>query len=106
MAARIEYKASVQKDLRRLDRQAALRVLRRIERPLAAEGRRSEALAGEFAGLYKLRVGDHRVIYARTKEGYLVLRIGHRREVLPNEARDRLRPRGVAGRGRVPRVRR
>lgn len=81
MAARIEYKVSVQKDLRRLDRQAALRVLRRIERTLTAEGHRGEALAGEFAGLYKLRVGDHRVIYVRTKEGFLVLRIGHRPEV-------------------------
>ena len=39
------------------------------------------ALRGEFQGLYRLRVGDYRVIYARTDEGYLVLRLGHRREV-------------------------
>ena len=81
MAARIEYKASVARDLRKLDRAEAIRGVNRLERVLAAEGLRGEALAGEFAGLFKLRIGDLRVIYARTDEGYLVLRIGHRRDV-------------------------
>ena len=81
MAARIEYKASVAKDLRKLDRAEAIRVVNRLERVLAVEGPLGEALRGEFAGLFKLRIGDLRVIYARTDEGYLVLRIGHRRDV-------------------------
>jgi len=76
----IEYKASVQKDLRGLDSKQALRVLTAIERALKAPGHRGEALSGPFAGLFKLRVGDYRVIYARTEDGYLVLRIAHRRE--------------------------
>jgi len=80
-AARIEYKASVAGDLDRLDRQTALRVLTKIEKSLISEARAGEPLAGEFAGLFKLRVGDYRVIYARTSDGYLVLRIGHRRDV-------------------------
>ncbi|MBI2525409.1 MAG: type II toxin-antitoxin system RelE/ParE family toxin [Candidatus Rokubacteria bacterium] len=79
MAARIEYKASVAKDLRKLDRAEAIGAVSRLERVLAAEGLRGEALSGEFAG--RLRIGDLRVIYARTDEGYLVLRIGHRRDV-------------------------
>ncbi len=76
----IEYKASVQKDLRRLDSNQALRVLAAIERTLKAQGRGGHTLTGSFAGLFKLRVGDYRVIYARTDKGYLVLRIAHRRE--------------------------
>ncbi len=76
----IEYKASVQKDLRRLDSKQTLRVLAAIERALKIQGRGGEALSGPFAGLFKLRVGDYRVIYARTENGYLVLRIAHRRE--------------------------
>ncbi|MDO8530690.1 MAG: type II toxin-antitoxin system RelE/ParE family toxin [Dehalococcoidia bacterium] len=52
-----------------------------LESALASEGHAGEALKGDFAGLFRLRVGDYRVIYARTNEGYLVLRIGHRREV-------------------------
>ncbi len=81
MAARIEYKASVERDLRKLGQATALRVLRKIEKTLVEEGRQGNALSGEFTGLYRLRVGDSRVIYARTDEGYLVLRIGHRRDV-------------------------
>jgi len=77
----ITYKASVEKDLRRLDTARASRVLASVERALSTEGHRGEALHGPFAGLFKLRVGDYRVIYARTEDGYLVLRIAHRREV-------------------------
>ncbi len=81
MAARIDYKASVAKDLQKLGRTGAERILRKVERALASEGHQAKALSGEFAGLYRLQVGDYRVIYARTEGGYLVLRIGHRREV-------------------------
>ena len=81
MPAEVEYKASVARDLRRLNRPRALRILTAIERALIREGRRGEALSGRFAGLYRLRMGDYRVIYARTDRGYLVLRIAHRRDV-------------------------
>ncbi|HSS45548.1 MAG TPA: type II toxin-antitoxin system RelE/ParE family toxin [Thermoanaerobaculia bacterium] len=80
-AGKIEYKASVEGDLRRLGPSCAQRVLRKIERSLSSEGRTGQPLSGDFSGLYRLRVGDDRVIYARTDEGYLVLRIGHRRDV-------------------------
>ena len=81
MAVSIDYKASVEKDLRKLDKTIALRLLRKVEEVLGSQGRQGEALTGEFAGLFPLRVGDYRVIYARTLDGYLVLRIGHRRDV-------------------------
>ena len=81
MPVRVEYKASVEKDLRKLSPTAAARLLQKLERTLVSEGQTGESLSGEFAGLYRLRVGDYRVIYVRTDEGYLVLRIGHRREV-------------------------
>jgi mRNA interferase RelE/StbE len=81
LAAKIEYKASVAKDLKKLDRVLALRLLNKIEETLKAEDRPGKPLAGEFAGLFALRSGDYRVIYVPTAEGFLVLRIGHRREV-------------------------
>jgi mRNA interferase RelE/StbE len=83
--ARVEYKASVEGDLRRLDPSTAQRILKKIEKALAADGRAGTALKGEFAGLFRLRVGDYRVIYARTTEGYLVLRIAHRSEIYRKE---------------------
>ncbi len=80
MGARVEYKQSVERDLRDLPPHAAARVLAAIERALSEQGRQGEALKGEFAGLFRLRAGDYRVIYTRTDEGYLVLRIRHRRD--------------------------
>jgi len=52
-----------------------------LEAELAAGGKGGEPLRGEFQGLWRLRVGDYRIIYVRTDEGFLVLRIAHRREV-------------------------
>ncbi len=44
---------------------------------------RPEALTGEWQGVFKLRVGDYRILYTadRTKETITVHFIRHRREV-------------------------
>ena len=84
-SAKIEYKASVAEDLAQLDASTARRILSKIERALRIEGKTGRALAGEFVGLFRLRVKEYRVIYARTTEGYLVLRIGHRETVCEKE---------------------
>jgi mRNA interferase RelE/StbE len=44
-------------------------------------GHKDTALSGEFTGLYRLRIGEYRVVYGRTEDGYLILRMGHRRDV-------------------------
>jgi mRNA interferase RelE/StbE len=59
----------------------AQRVISKIQSSLAAKDHPGTALSGQFAGLCRLRVGDYRVIYARTGKGFLILRIGRRREV-------------------------
>ena len=81
MAYKIEYKASVARDLRRIDKREARRIIQGLEAELAAGEKRGEPLRGEFQGLWRLRIGDYRIIYVRTDEGFLVLRIAHRREV-------------------------
>ena len=89
MPVRIEYKASVSTDLEGLDPSTVRRIQNKIERALRTEGKSGKALSGEFEGLYRLRVKEYRVIYARTMEGYLVLRIGHRRDVYEKGNRSR-----------------
>ena len=81
MASSVSYKVSVEKDLKKLDKPTAARLLRKLEHALSVNPNAGEPLAGEFRGLCKYRVGDYRVIYAKIPEGVLVLRIGHRREV-------------------------
>lgn len=78
---KIEYKASVARDLRRLDRRVAARVLDKIEQELTSDALRPIPLSGSFEGLYKLRVGDYRVIYSLSVDSVSVVRIAHRREV-------------------------
>jgi mRNA interferase RelE/StbE len=77
----IAYKSSVSRDLARLGKAEARRVLDRIEKDLARNPGAYPTLQGKWAGLRKYRVGDYRVIYAILENEVLVLRIGHRRDV-------------------------
>lgn len=71
-------------ELARLDKPVARRIVQRI-RWLAANfsSIKPEPLTGDLAGLYKLRVGDYRVVYRlRHEDQTLVIHgIGHRREI-------------------------
>ncbi len=78
---KIEHKASVGRELRRLDRQVAVRIVDRIERDLASPDLHPLPLSGPFEGLFKLRVGDYRVIYALSEDSVQIIRIAHRRDV-------------------------
>jgi len=80
LASKVLYKASVEKDLRKLPGKDAARVLNKLERELRADPGAGEPLKGKFRGLRRLRVGDSRVIYARTTDGVLVLRISNRKD--------------------------
>jgi mRNA interferase RelE/StbE len=75
---------AAERDLTRLAASAARRILVRI-RWLAEniENLRPEPLAGGLAGLFKLRVGDYRVVYEILRKQQLILIhfVGHRREV-------------------------
>jgi len=77
----IDYKASVQHDLRRLDLADRLRIIDDLEAALSDDPRQGELLSGQFKGLRKYRIGDYRVIYSIEKDRVLVLRIGHRSTV-------------------------
>lgn len=81
MAGRILYKSSVGRDLKKINSKDAERIRREIRTVLGDDPNAGEALLGEFEGLYKLRVGDYRVIYAMAAGDVLVLRIGHRSKV-------------------------
>jgi len=71
----------VERDLSRLDKKEARRILDKIENDLALRAETYPVLQGEFAGLRKMRVGDYRVIFTLMDNEVLILRIGHRREI-------------------------
>ncbi len=80
MSARVAYKSSVGKDLKRLDRKTAFRILDEIDGKLGKDSSAGAPLTGEFKGMFRLRIGGYRVIYSKSKGGVLILRIAHRKD--------------------------
>ena len=81
LAFRVEYKASVERDLKKIDKQTTERLLHKLEQTLSNNPSAGEPLGGEFRSLWKYRIGDYRAIYTKIPGGILILRISHRREV-------------------------
>jgi mRNA interferase RelE/StbE len=87
MAWTVEFLPEAARELRKLDRPVAARLLRFLEeRVRRAEDPRSigEPLRGERLGAYwKYRVGDYRLICSIQDQRIVVtvVRIGHRRDV-------------------------
>ena len=81
MAYNIVYKKSVERDLKKLSKAEAAKILDQIDGELSRKPEASPILTGHFAGLRKYRIGDYRVIYAILGSDVLILRVGHRREV-------------------------
>ena len=81
MVYRIAFKKSVSRDLKKLGKAEADRVLTKLALELPERADQCPELKGKFAGLRKLRVGDYRVVFAIVSDTALVTRIGHRRSV-------------------------
>ena len=81
MVYNITYKYTVQKDLKRISKIEANKILNQIEDILSKDAGNFPLLMGEFKGLRKFRVGNFRVIYSLSKNEVTILRIGNRKEV-------------------------
>jgi mRNA interferase RelE/StbE len=83
VAYALEWTARALRELRKLDASAARRILTAVAR-LAGEPRPpgARALVGEPSGVFRLRVGDYRVIYQVDDDRVVVTvaRVAHRRE--------------------------
>ena len=74
------------KELRKLDRQVQREILAFLDERVAGEGdprRFGKSLKADLAGLWRYRVGDHRIL-CLIRDGellVLVLVVGHRKEI-------------------------
>ena len=86
MGWRIELHPEAARELKRLDRAAAARIVKTLETRIATlddPRQLGTALKGEHAGYWRWRIGDYRVV-ARIEDEritILIVRVGHRREV-------------------------
>jgi len=81
---RVRILKAASQELERLDKPIGRRIVQRMNW-LAAnlDAIRLEALTGDLAGLYKLRVGDYRVIYEVLwdEKTIVIHAIGHRSDI-------------------------
>ena len=77
----ILYKKSVHRDLKKLPKPQAKRILDLIEQELIKQPESNPVLKGQFAGLRKYRIGDYRVIYVLLGLDILILSIANRKDV-------------------------
>ena len=78
------FHPNVAKDLKGLDRSIRQRILNKIQWLLEhVEEVRHEPLTAQWEGMYRLRVGDYRAVYAidRTERRVIIYTVGHRREI-------------------------
>jgi mRNA interferase RelE/StbE len=86
LAWKIEFVPAAAKELKKLGRAEAARIITTLETRIAAlDDPRAlgGALTGELGGLWRWRIGDYRVV-ARIEDEritILVVRVAHRREV-------------------------
>jgi mRNA interferase RelE/StbE len=80
LSYKIAFKKSVSRDLKKLNKGDAERILDKIEQDLTEKADTIPMLKGKFSGLRKFRIGDYRVIYTIIENTALVLRISHRRD--------------------------
>ncbi len=80
----VEFTPGAIADLARLDKPVAQRILKKV-RWLSEnfEVITPESLTGQWQGVFKLRVGDYRVLYTleRERQQIIVRFVRHRREV-------------------------
>ncbi|MFV9646301.1 MAG: type II toxin-antitoxin system RelE family toxin [Desulfobacterales bacterium] len=80
MNCKIAFKKSVARDLKKIDKEQANRILKKIEDKLPQKAETLPILTGKFSGLRKFRIGDFRVIFSIIGDTALILRIRHRKE--------------------------
>jgi len=83
----VEFTDQAADDLGEITKTVAQRILDKIRWLSANCGSLAPAaLAGDLAGIYKLRVGDYRVLYTLKNDArsMYILRIRHRRDVYKN----------------------
>lgn len=82
MALQVIWSPEARADLRAIDRDTAMRLLKALGRFLKTETGNVKQLEGFDPALFRLRAGDWRLIYRKQgAEAIEIVRVRHRREV-------------------------
>ena len=84
MTYSITFKKSVSKDLKKIDKSEADRILTKLAAELPDKADSLPELKGKYSGLRKYRIGDYRIVFALVNSTILITRIRHRKEAYRN----------------------
>ena len=79
MKYKIAFKKSVSRDLKKIEKEYADKILTKIHKELSTKATQYPELKGTFAGLRKCRIGDYRIIFTIINDTVLILRVRHRK---------------------------
>jgi mRNA-degrading endonuclease RelE of RelBE toxin-antitoxin system len=77
---KIRFRPNVQGEVRAIEQKTALNILEGIHRYANTGKGRVKPLHGEFEGLLRLRVGNHRVFFDETEDTITIHRVRDRKE--------------------------
>lgn len=81
MGKRVDWSTEARADIRAIDRDTALRLLKALDRFLKTDAGNVKQLGGFDPPLFRLRVGDWRLIYRKLgNDAIVVARVKNRRE--------------------------
>ncbi len=78
---KIRFGPNVPTEIRAIEQQTAMQILRALHRFAETGQGRVKRLSGEFDGLLRMRVGNHRVFFDETQDTITIHRVGDRRDV-------------------------
>jgi mRNA interferase RelE/StbE len=73
--------STAERDLKKLDEQTRVRIIKKLKESLVNPLKSAKRLVGTGMVLYRIRIGDYRVIFELDGLKMVVHRIGHRREI-------------------------
>ncbi len=79
MGYKVEFSQNAKKELDKLDKELAIRILKKLREISTNPFYYTKRLVG--SELHSLRIGDYRVLLFITKETIFIVKIGHRKDV-------------------------
>jgi len=79
---KVEWEKEALDDLQKIDKPILKRILNKISWfSQHFDNITPEPLSGDLAGMFKVRVGDWRIVYTIKNEVIVIQAVGHRREI-------------------------
>ena len=78
---KISYLSRVEKDLRKISKLGQIAIANKLRNLESEDVLIEEIKLKGFKNMFRVRVGDYRVVYEKSKKEITVIKVGHRKDV-------------------------